>query len=262
MCKSKKKKNHSSKPPNAQEQQEVLETQVPEEMNVPQSEGASSSIQKSQSECIDISSVVNDNKKKQVPSQFTEHTPSQMKNELELESKGSQQDSSSHSLESSTNSDRSHSSSSFSAVDVLSDNGGSPFESIDKSENVSVSKRNSRQDPQPKKQSQHQYRLHQGQHHQYPPATNKKSEQVDSTILQDTKNNNLHIIVASVLTTAGVALGMATAVHLEMSVVGIAAGACCLAAIAIIIYYCMPKSLIENSKIEVVDIKKKTTVIP
>ncbi|CAD7011240.1 unnamed protein product [Ceratitis capitata] len=82
--------------------------------------------------------------------QFTEHTPSQMKNELELESKGSQLDSSSHSLESSTNSDRSHSSSSFSAVDVLSDNGGSPFESIDKGENVSVSKRSSPQDPQPK----------------------------------------------------------------------------------------------------------------
>ncbi|QKX02053.1 TomO hydrophobic C-terminal domain-containing protein [Wolbachia endosymbiont of Dirofilaria (Dirofilaria) immitis] len=258
MCKSKKKKNHNSKPPNAQEQQEVLETQVPEQIAIAQSEGVSSSTQKSQSECINISPVVNDTKKKQVPNQLTEQTTSQIKGELELESKDSQADSSLHLLESSTNSDRSHSSSSFSAVDVSSDNGGSPFESIDKGENVSIPERSSSKGPQTKKQSQDQYRLYQSQH-RHPLVTNKKSKQTNNTILQDTKNNNLHFIAASVLTTAVVALGVATAVHLEISVVGIVVGACCLAAAAIIYYY-MPKSLIENSKVEGVDIKKKPTV--
>ncbi|KAM3715736.1 Bifunctional DNA-directed RNA polymerase subunit beta-beta' [Dirofilaria immitis] len=62
------------------------------------------------------------------------------------------------------------------AIDVSSDNGGSPFESIDKGENVSIPERSSSKGPQTKKQSQDQYRLYQSQH-RHPLVTNKKSKQ-------------------------------------------------------------------------------------
>ncbi|MDG7055324.1 MAG: lipase family protein [Wolbachia endosymbiont of Menacanthus eurysternus] len=80
-------------------------------------------------------------------------------------------------------------------------------------------------------------------------STSKKSEQVNNTTPPNTKSSNLHIIAASVLAIAGVALGVAIAVHLEMLAVGIAVGACCLVAAAVI-YYCAPKSSVENSKVE------------
>ncbi|WP_224721408.1 ankyrin repeat domain-containing protein [Candidatus Wolbachia massiliensis] len=66
---------------------------------------------------------------------------------------------------------------------------------------------------------------------------------------QNTKGSNLYIIAASVLAIAGVALGIAIAVHLEMLAVGIAVGACCLIAAAAI-YYCAPQSSVEGSKVE------------
>ncbi|MDR2831759.1 MAG: hypothetical protein LBV62_02505 [Rickettsiales bacterium] len=74
-------------------------------------------------------------------------------------------------------------------------------------------------------------------------------------ISQNTKSSNLHIIAASALAIAGIALGVAIAVYLEMLAVGIAVGACCLVAAAVI-YYCTPQSSVENSEVEKVDMQK------
>ncbi|QKX01401.1 hypothetical protein GOY13_00180 [Wolbachia endosymbiont of Cruorifilaria tuberocauda] len=258
MCKSKKKKNHNSNTPSTQEQ-EVPETQFSGQIDITQSERASSSTQKpQQGKCTtNVLTFVNDNEKKQIYNQFAEHIAPQIKDERELENKDDQPDSPPHSPESFMNSDLSHSSSSFSAVDVPSDNGGSPFENIDKGENVSIPERSSLRGIQIKKQIQHNQHLqNHNQSHCHTIVTNKVSEQADESLLQNTKSNNLYTIVAYVLATSGVALGVATAVHLEVSAVGIAVGACCLAA-AVITYYCMPKKLIENSKIEWVNINKE-----
>ncbi|MCV3769661.1 MAG: hypothetical protein K0T53_03005, partial [Wolbachia pipientis] len=146
-------------------------------------------------------------------------------------------------------------------VDVPSDNGCSPFENIDKGENASISERSSPQDTQLKKQS-YQYWRHHDQHKYYLAINNKNFEQAtNNSISQNIKNNNLHTIVVSILATAGIALGVSTAVQLEISTVRIAIGACCLVAAAAM-YYSMPKSLVENSKVEEVSKKWLTTVIP
>lgn len=60
------------------------------------------------------------------------------------------------------------------------------------------------------------------------------------------------IVAASTLTIAGVALGVAIAVYLEMLAVGIAVGACCLVAAAIICYCNSPANLLKDSNAEVV----------
>lgn len=78
---------------------------------------------------------------------------------------------------------------------------------------------------------------------------------------QSTKSSNLHIIAASALAIAGIALGVAIAVYLEMLAVGIAVGACCLVA-AVVIYYCTPQSSVENSEVEKVDIQKGPITAP
>lgn len=83
-----------------------------------------------------------------------------------------------------------------------------------------------------------------------PSLTNKKPEQVNNTTPQDTKSSNLHIIAASALAVAGVILGVAIAVHLEMLVVGILVGACCLVAAAVMYHYEWPSSFIETNKVE------------
>ncbi|MGL9717173.1 MAG: host RNA manipulator TomO [Wolbachia sp.] len=66
---------------------------------------------------------------------------------------------------------------------------------------------------------------------------------------QSTKGSKKPVIAVSALAIAGVVLGVAIAVHLEMLAVGIAVGACCLIAAAVM-YYCTPKSLVENSEAE------------
>lgn len=55
---------------------------------------------------------------------------------------------------------------------------------------------------------------------------------------QNEKRSKLPIVVASVLAIAGVALGIAIAVYLEMLAVGIAVGAICCLIAAAIVYYC------------------------
>ncbi len=75
--------------------------------------------------------------------------------------------------------------------------------------------------------------------------------------------SKLPVIAAAMLAITGVAKGIAIAVYLEMLMVGIAVGACCLVA-ATIIYYCnrpsnlveppascnRPSSLLEGSNVE------------
>ncbi|WP_265030491.1 TomO hydrophobic C-terminal domain-containing protein [Wolbachia endosymbiont (group B) of Athalia cordata] len=68
---------------------------------------------------------------------------------------------------------------------------------------------------------------------------------------QDAKSK-LPTIAAPMLAIAGVALGVAIAVHLEMLVVGIVVGACCLVAAAIIYYCNKPSKSLENSNAEAV----------
>ncbi|WP_341822228.1 leucine-rich repeat domain-containing protein [Wolbachia endosymbiont (group A) of Clivina fossor] len=82
---------------------------------------------------------------------------------------------------------------------------------------------------------------------------------------KDAKNNNIQpsnpdddaprskkrtIVTASALAIAGVVSGIAIAVHLEMLAVGIAVGACCLLAAAIIYYCNRPSHSLENSSAE------------
>ncbi|MDR0288760.1 MAG: hypothetical protein LBH78_01740 [Rickettsiales bacterium] len=82
-----------------------------------------------------------------------------------------------------------------------------------------------------------------------PSLTSKKPEQVNNTTPQNTKSSNLHI-AASALAVAGVVLGVAIAVHLEMLVVGILVGVCCLVAAAVMYHYEWPSSFIETNKVE------------
>lgn len=97
-----------------------------------------------------------------------------------------------------------------------------------------------------------------------PSVANNKSEQVNDTqtngglpnnsgknnaIPQNTKSSKLPVIAASALAIAGIISGVAVAVYLEMLAVGIAVGACCLVAAAVI-YCCTPKSQVENNKVD------------
>lgn len=66
---------------------------------------------------------------------------------------------------------------------------------------------------------------------------------------QDAKSK-LPVIAASMLAIAGVATGIAVAVYLEMLAVGIAVGACCLVAAAIVYCYSRPSSSLENSNVQ------------
>ncbi|WP_353283124.1 hypothetical protein [Wolbachia endosymbiont (group A) of Pogonocherus hispidulus] len=68
---------------------------------------------------------------------------------------------------------------------------------------------------------------------------------------QNTKSSKLPVVAASALALAGVASGVAIVVCLEMLAVGIAVGACCLVAAAVIYCY-TPKSSVENSNVETV----------
>lgn len=64
------------------------------------------------------------------------------------------------------------------------------------------------------------------------------------------KRNKVLVVAASALAIAGVALGIAIAVHLEMLAVGIAVGVCCLVAAAAI-YYCNEHSkLLKDSEVQ------------
>ncbi|WCR57979.1 MAG: hypothetical protein PG980_000451 [Wolbachia endosymbiont of Ctenocephalides felis wCfeJ] len=66
---------------------------------------------------------------------------------------------------------------------------------------------------------------------------------------QGTKASKRPVVAASALAIAGIALGVAIAVYLQMLAAGIVVGACCLVA-ATVIYYCASKSSVENSKVE------------
>lgn len=68
---------------------------------------------------------------------------------------------------------------------------------------------------------------------------------------QDAKSK-LPAIAASMLAITGIATGIAIAVYLEMLAVGIAVGACCLVAAAIIYYCNKPSKSLENSNAEMV----------
>ncbi|WP_174515901.1 host RNA manipulator TomO [Wolbachia endosymbiont of Cardiocondyla obscurior] len=76
---------------------------------------------------------------------------------------------------------------------------------------------------------------------------NDPSEE-DNDSPQNIKKSTLSTIVVSTLVVAAVA-SIAISVYLEMLAVGIAVGACCLVAAAVI-YCCTPKSQVENSEVE------------
>ncbi|MDR2831877.1 MAG: ankyrin repeat domain-containing protein [Rickettsiales bacterium] len=64
------------------------------------------------------------------------------------------------------------------------------------------------------------------------------------------ERNKLPIVVASTLAVAGIISGIAIAVYLEMLAVGIAVGACCLVAAAIIYYCNEPSNSLKNSNVQ------------
>ncbi|MDG7056850.1 MAG: hypothetical protein LKM43_01720 [Wolbachia endosymbiont of Penenirmus auritus] len=74
---------------------------------------------------------------------------------------------------------------------------------------------------------------------------------------QNTKGSKWPIVAAFVLAIAGVALGVAIAVHLEMLAVGIAVGVCCLVAATVMCHYKWPSSFIENNQIEKVALNEE-----
>ncbi|MDR2978632.1 MAG: hypothetical protein LBU56_04505 [Rickettsiales bacterium] len=316
-------KNRGSIPPHTQEQQEVLETQIPGQMDVVQSEGASSSMQELQNEGTIVSSIDSD-EEKQSPDQPTEHTTLQTDDKRESESKDDQPDSPSllpqssldsdySKLESNngqsggkcarTPSDSNDDSLSFEKIDeepaavtanIESGNSqpanegrpavfpfpdGSPPSNGDEYDELSEasddlddwSKASDVTDEEDidnydlswlfseEDDDNRQEDLHPTPEPTPAPTltpeptlslTSKKPEQVNNTTPQNTKSSNLHIIAASILAIAGVALGVTIAVHLEMLAVGIVVGACCLAATAVMYHYKWPSSFIENNKVE------------
>ncbi|WP_353272048.1 ankyrin repeat domain-containing protein [Wolbachia endosymbiont (group A) of Nomada goodeniana] len=100
-----------------------------------------------------------------------------------------------------------------------------------------------------------------------PSVANNKSEQVNDTqtngklpnnpgngsitAAQNTQKSKWPTVATWTLAVAGVVSGVAITVYLEMLAAGIAVGACCLVA-APVIYYCTPKSSVENSNVETV----------
>ncbi|WP_419247526.1 host RNA manipulator TomO [Wolbachia endosymbiont of Rhagoletis indifferens] len=81
--------------------------------------------------------------------------------------------------------------------------------------------------------------------------TNSKQSTNPNNGSQNIKSSKLPVIAASALAVAGVVSGVAIAVYLEMLAAGIAVGACCLVAAAVI-YCCTPKNSVENSNVETV----------
>ncbi|WP_374698654.1 hypothetical protein [Wolbachia endosymbiont (group B) of Limnophora tigrina] len=94
-----------------------------------------------------------------------------------------------------------------------------------------------------------------------PTSTNEIPEQEDDTqtngklpnnpgngSITATQNTKRYVVAASALAIAGIILGVAVAVYLEMLAVGIAVGACCLVADAVI-YCCTPKSSVESKNV-------------
>ncbi|BEP30692.1 MAG: hypothetical protein WBIAU1_01700 [Wolbachia endosymbiont of Drosophila biauraria] len=78
-------------------------------------------------------------------------------------------------------------------------------------------------------------------------AINNQSTSITTT--QNTQKSKRPTIATWTLVVAGVVSGVAIAVYLKMLAAGIAVGACCLVAAAII-YCCTPKSQVENSKVD------------
>ncbi|MGL9718502.1 MAG: TomO hydrophobic C-terminal domain-containing protein [Wolbachia sp.] len=76
---------------------------------------------------------------------------------------------------------------------------------------------------------------------------------------QGTKASKWPVVAASALAIAGIALGVAIAVYLQMLAAGIVVGACCLVA-ATVIYCCGPQSSVKDSEIEKVSSKEKGPV--
>ncbi|MDR2609524.1 MAG: leucine-rich repeat domain-containing protein [Rickettsiales bacterium] len=79
--------------------------------------------------------------------------------------------------------------------------------------------------------------------------SNKQLNDLNGNALHSIQKSRLPIITVSILTIAGVVLGIATAVYLEMQAVGIAVGTCCLVA-AGIVYYCnKPARLLKDKNV-------------
>ncbi|WP_425384878.1 host RNA manipulator TomO [Wolbachia endosymbiont (group A) of Sturmia bella] len=78
-------------------------------------------------------------------------------------------------------------------------------------------------------------------------AINNQSTSITAT--QNTQKSKWPTIATWTLAVSGVVSGVAIAVYLEMLAAGIAVGACCLVAAAII-YCCTPKSQVENNKVD------------
>ncbi|WP_353271816.1 lipase family protein [Wolbachia endosymbiont (group A) of Nomada goodeniana] len=77
--------------------------------------------------------------------------------------------------------------------------------------------------------------------------------------LQNAKSK-LPVIAASMLAITGVAIGIAIAVYLEMLAVGIAVGACCLVAAAVIYYCNKPLNSLEESSVNKFTDREELTV--
>lgn len=71
----------------------------------------------------------------------------------------------------------------------------------------------------------------------------------NNVVPQNEKRSKLSIVVASTLAVAGIISGMAIAVYLEMLAVGVAVGACCLVAAAIVYYCNEPSKSLKDSKV-------------
>ncbi|WP_395463047.1 hypothetical protein [Wolbachia endosymbiont of Cantharis cryptica] len=78
---------------------------------------------------------------------------------------------------------------------------------------------------------------------------------------QNEKRSKLPIVAASALAIAGVALGITIAVYLEMLAVGVAVGACCLVAAAIVYYCNEPSKSLKDSKVQGVSEKVPQPIV-
>ena len=85
----------------------------------------------------------------------------------------------------------------------------------------------------------------------------KKPEQVNNATPHNTKRR---VIAASALAITGVAAGIAIAVYLEMLAMGVAVAACYL--VVATVYYCTPKSQVENGEVEKACNKERDVTLP
>ncbi|WP_341818747.1 hypothetical protein [Wolbachia endosymbiont (group B) of Ennomos erosarius] len=118
-------------------------------------------------------------------------------------------------------------------------------------EDSSAHEGNDRQDTQSKSSSAEVPLVGNKKLEQNGTPTNSKQSTNPTNGSQNIKSSKLPVIAASALAVAGVVSGIAIAVYLEMLAAGIAVGACCLVAAAVI-YCCTPKSSVENSNVETV----------